>query len=87
MTLIGLWVTDGACNKASPELFFADLTPNVDDLLVEQAKSYCRKCPVAVQCLRYAMGHEDMVGIWSSTTTVERRKARLDLRKQSENGE
>ena len=81
MKLIGLWVTDGACNKANPELFFADLFTSVDELAIEYAKSYCNKCPVAKQCLSYAMTHEDMVGIWGSTTTVERRKARLDLHK------
>ncbi|KAA8817839.1 WhiB family transcriptional regulator [Bifidobacterium callitrichos] len=31
---------------------------------VEWAKSRCRDCPVIDQCLRYALDHNEIYGVW-----------------------
>lgn len=71
----GMWVFRGACRGAdNPELFF----PRGTDLLAirqaQRAKSYCGRCPVRDECLRYALASEQTHGIWGGTTAEERRE-------------
>ena len=76
------WVFRGACRGADPELFFAD---NGDghgygrildsDPRVQEAKAYCRRCPVANQCLFAAIRDEEH-GVWGGTTPAEREALR-----------
>nr|WP_317908872.1 WhiB family transcriptional regulator [Bifidobacterium callitrichos] len=40
--------------------FFYDTLP----MSVEWAKSRCRDCPVIDQCLRYALDHNEIYGVW-----------------------
>jgi WhiB family redox-sensing transcriptional regulator len=41
-----------------------------------KAKALCCACPVAGECLEYALSDEDLVGYWASTTGAERRQMR-----------
>lgn len=45
----------------------------------ERAVSTCRMCPVARECLDYAMRHPELEGIWGGSTQTERRKARAGV--------
>jgi WhiB family redox-sensing transcriptional regulator len=36
------------------------------------AKKICRRCPVARECLTYALEHREPYGIWGGTTPKER---------------
>lgn len=55
------WVTDAACAQADPDAFF----PKSGDLeTVRAAKRICASCPVAAQCLDYAIRTHPTAGIW-----------------------
>jgi WhiB family redox-sensing transcriptional regulator len=56
------------CKDAEPELFF----PNSNELLIEEAKSYCRRCKIVQKCLEYAL-NTNQQGVWGCTTDDERK--------------
>lgn len=37
------------------------------------AKALCRECPVRVECLEYALKHEEMEGVWGGLSDKQRR--------------
>jgi len=39
---------------------------------VERAKAECRRCPVAAECLNYALRNGEKEGIWGGLTPEER---------------
>ena len=69
---------DPACAQTDPELFFPQESELWDGRLVSKylniaaAKSICQSCPLAVQCLEYALKNQE-VGIWGGTTEDQRR--------------
>jgi WhiB family redox-sensing transcriptional regulator len=65
------WYSKAACDGLSGDIFFEE---GVRRLVIE-AKSYCRSCPVRIDCLEYAIEHEE-IGIWGGMTTTERRRER-----------
>ncbi|ANB00278.1 Transcription factor WhiB [Mycobacteroides chelonae CCUG 47445] len=72
------WQTYGRCRHASvdPELFFPcdrELR-SVRRMREQQAKSICRRCPVAAVCLTYALQTRQPYGIWGGATETERRR-------------
>lgn len=70
MDINELDMEQAACKTADPELFFEGNPESV-----ATAKSYCGICPIALQCLTYAMKNEEY-GIWGGSTLGERLKAR-----------
>lgn len=66
------WRLQAACRGYDPNLFFPEKgrpTPGyVYDL--------CRACPVAEDCLDYAMRWRFLQGIWGGTNEQERRRMR-----------
>jgi WhiB family transcriptional regulator, redox-sensing transcriptional regulator len=36
----------------------------------------CAGCPVRLDCLEYAMEHDDVQGLWAGTSHLQRRAAR-----------
>ena len=64
-------MTDAACATADPELFFPDSQSGRAEK-VAQAKKICATCPIAVQCLQYAVLNDED-GIWGGTTPSERK--------------
>ncbi|WP_327083347.1 WhiB family transcriptional regulator [Mycobacteroides chelonae] len=72
------WQMYGRCRHASvdPELFFPcdrELR-SVRRMREQQAKSICRRCPVAAVCLTYALQTRQPYGIWGGATEIERRR-------------
>ena len=63
------WYRQAACIGVSGDVFFEE---GVRRLVIE-AKSYCYKCPVRVDCLEHAIAAEE-IGIWGGMTTTERRR-------------
>jgi WhiB family redox-sensing transcriptional regulator len=61
-------MTNAACKSADPELFFAEVKEREK---IADAKSYCDRCPIVMQCLTYALNNEEF-GIWGGTTMAER---------------
>lgn len=73
------WMTRGACRQVDPDLFFAP--PGMTYIPKDQrdaAKAVCGQCPVARECLRYALDHPEYAtdGIWAATTTFQRGQLR-----------
>lgn len=65
------WFVHGVCHSApNPDIFSPDRRSTG-----AEAKSYCGRCPVAEQCLRYALANK-VNGIWGGTTDADRRRLR-----------
>lgn len=71
------WKTWAACRGENPELFF----PKDDGdrrrhrqvrALTNQARIICAQCPVAEDCLAYAIAIDARYGIWGGLTDTER---------------
>lgn len=66
------WMEQALCHDYPLELFF----PDVGDsrVVVNEAKRVCQRCPVAADCLAYALEFDNLPGIWGGKTQRERRK-------------
>ncbi|MER7983365.1 WhiB family transcriptional regulator [Streptomyces sp. NPDC095817] len=57
------------------------LAPDVATQRIQEAKTICGYCPIAEECLRYALTHRDQArGIWAATTGPERGALRRRLK-------
>lgn len=70
------WMVDAACQGYRTELWFPtdhdhDGRPLVDPIVMQR----CGECPVALDCLTYAL-ENDVDGIWAGTTPAARRAIR-----------
>jgi WhiB family redox-sensing transcriptional regulator len=76
------WEFDAACRPYPTSWWFSfDEPENVEAFLV------CRQCPVAEQCLTFAVERPALVGIWAATTVEDRvqirRRRRVERRRTS----
>jgi WhiB family transcriptional regulator, redox-sensing transcriptional regulator len=62
------WAADVPC-QTMPDVFFPD--PGGHDA-IRAAKRICGGCPSQLDCLRWAVEHCEMVGIWGGLTPNER---------------
>jgi WhiB family redox-sensing transcriptional regulator len=65
------WRDLALCAETDPEAFFPEKGGSV-----RQAKAVCRGCDVRVQCLEYALEHDEKFGIWGGLSERERRRVR-----------
>lgn len=72
------WRDRAACLGEDPELFFPIGTTGPGLRQVAQAKSVCRGCPVAVECLAWALDTDQRQGVWGGLSEDER----LELRQR-----
>lgn len=63
------WVADGLCAETDPEAFFPDKGEPTAD-----AKRICQRCPVRVECLQFALDHQERYGVWGGLSERDRRK-------------
>jgi WhiB family redox-sensing transcriptional regulator len=68
----GDWRTRSACRDEDPELFFPIGTTGPAVLQIEEAKAVCRRCPVAEQCLQWALESGTNEGVWGGLSEDER---------------
>ena len=61
------------CQVSDPELWFAE---KGDHVATKRAKQLCSKCPVANECLTYALQAKELFGVWGGLTSKERSKFR-----------
>ncbi|MBY8876086.1 WhiB family transcriptional regulator [Actinacidiphila acidipaludis] len=71
------WRLTAACRDLDPDVFFPIGTGGMSLVQIAEAKTVCRRCPVAEQCLAWAVGDGRVEGIWGGTTENERRAMRL----------
>lgn len=66
------WTADAVCAQTDPEAFFPEKGGTAT-----AAKAVCRPCPVAAECLEYALSSpEPMSGVWGGTVEHDRRVMR-----------
>ncbi len=73
------WQTQALCRDADPELFIGDdiRSGPLPTRTERAALEWCRRCPVQVECLEYALDTEsrDMRhGVWGGTTPLQRQR-------------
>ncbi|MEN3265572.1 MAG: WhiB family transcriptional regulator, redox-sensing transcriptional regulator [Pseudonocardia sp.] len=66
------WRERAACRTEDPELFFpvGIAGPALDQLI--EAKSVCHRCPVAAECLAWALDTGQRAGVWGGLSEDER---------------
>lgn len=69
------WHLLAACRDADPELFFPTRGEESG-----AAREYCARCPVAEECLAYAMRTPDLQGVWAGTSQRQRERMRRKKR-------
>ena len=65
------WRGDALCTQTDPEVFFPEKGESN-----KSAKKVCAACPVAAECLEYALAHSDLVGVWGGTSAKGRQRIR-----------
>ncbi|AEW92662.1 MULTISPECIES: WhiB family transcriptional regulator [Streptomycetaceae] len=76
------WRDRAACRHEDPELFFPVGTGVPAQLQTEAAKQVCRGCPVADECLHWALTMGQDSGVWGGTDPDERRLLHLAARRE-----
>ena len=71
------WQEDAACRGADIDIFFS-----LDEDDQRQALELCQACPVREQCLRDAIEHREMYGIWGGMQESDRRSIIRERRRQ-----
>ena len=70
------WRNRAACRDTSPELFFPIGTTGIALDQIDAAKHVCQQCPVADECLEFALATNQEAGVWGGLTEEERRRLR-----------
>lgn len=67
------WMASAACRGMDPRLFFHARGANL-----QRIRRVCRRCPVRVDCLFYAIRnpHRTCIGIWGGSNRHERDELR-----------
>ena len=68
------WQERALCAQTDPEAFFPEKGGST-----REAKKVCISCEVRVECLEYALDHDERFGIWGGLSERERRR----LKKQA----
>jgi WhiB family redox-sensing transcriptional regulator len=66
-----VWMDDAVCATTDPDSFFPE--HGREHL---HAKNTCARCPVATQCLAYALEHDERWGVWGGTNEADRQRLR-----------
>ena len=66
----GPWRAQAACRGLPADLFHPELGANA-----KAAKAVCQRCPVAQECLIYALSNTVEFGVWGGLSVVERSRA------------
>lgn len=68
------WRDQAACLAVDGDVFYPEGRGRAFRDAEERAVAVCRTCPVATQCLAYALGRRDVWGVWGGTTEDERKE-------------
>jgi WhiB family redox-sensing transcriptional regulator len=72
------WRKEAACLDMPPSIFFPVGIKSEEEA---PAKAICAACPVADECLEFALKHRINYGIWGETNPRERDRIRARRRK------
>jgi len=73
------WQDHALCAQSDPDAWFPEKGGSV-----EQPKAICRRCPVRVECLEFAIEHNERFGVWGGLSERQRRPL-LAAREQERN--
>ena len=77
---------DAPCAETFPDMFFSDEKPfgtmahRPTYEFENEAKKVCAECPYRLACLKYAMEHPEILGIWGGLTEKDRKAVRRGTR-------
>jgi WhiB family transcriptional regulator, redox-sensing transcriptional regulator len=77
------WRSAGACLSADPDLFFPISATGPAEKQIARAKLICAGCTVRLECLEFAMNHDQLFGIWGGTTPQDRQRERRRQRRRA----
>jgi WhiB family transcriptional regulator, redox-sensing transcriptional regulator len=77
------WRSSAACLSADPDLFFPISSTGPAERQITRAKVICAGCPVRIQCLDFALTHDQTHGIWGGTTAEDRQRDRRRTRRRA----
>ena len=63
------WQERALCAQTDPEAFFPEKGGSI-----KEAKRVCMSCDVRIECLDYALRHEERFGIWGGLSERERKR-------------
>lgn len=69
-----VWRDRAACKGVAIDVFYFESDEENRNLKkeTEKAKAFCKECPVAEQCLTYALNENIKFGVWGGFTSRER---------------
>jgi WhiB family redox-sensing transcriptional regulator len=71
------WKWDAACQGMGPDVFYMEHGEKAENMMkIVAAREICGRCPVKVECLRYAVDNCIGTGIWAGTTPNQRKRLR-----------
>lgn len=76
------WMARARCRDMPPEIFFPS-----DGAGVTVAQQYCAVCPVAGQCLDYALDNGIEHGVWGGASERKRRRMSRSRRRSEVMGQ
>lgn len=62
------------CAQTDPEMFWPEKGAST-----QSAKDICRRCPVLLECLDWALQHGEREGVWGATSANDRKRLRGGL--------
>ncbi len=77
------WRIDAACRTADPRIFFPVGASGPAVETANEAKAVCETCPVAQECLIFAVTTNQEYGVWGGLDEEERREVRRQWRRAS----
>ena len=70
------WRQSALCREQDPELFFPIGTTGIALEQIDAARRVCHECPVASECLEFALATNQQAGIFGGLSEDERRSLR-----------
>lgn len=72
------WHSRAICRRCpdADHVFFSDddTRKGMNQQTITEARSYCKVCPVARQCLTWALTTPERAGVWGGTTWYQRQR-------------
>ena len=78
------WRKQAACLGLPLDLFFPKQRSD-DESVPDAIRAVCSGCPVAMECLEFALSMDSNVGIWAATTPKQREAIRRYRAEQVQN--
>jgi WhiB family transcriptional regulator, redox-sensing transcriptional regulator len=72
------WFKRAACRGDDPDIYVVDPTGVQAQTTAKHniALITCRRCPVSVECLKFALDHDERTGVWGCMTPRQRRRVK-----------